>query len=231
MALKAQGYTFISPEETLSVMGKRGKYALLTFDDGYANNLLALPTLRELQVPAVFFVCSWHIENQKAFWWDVVFRELIARNVSTYDIRRRLQEMKKLPWHILLAELDREFGIEASMPVSLAGRPMSVNELATFAADPLVTIGNHTQHHAILPLLDEEGVRQELQTCQNSIASMCGYRPSLLAYPNGSVNGAVAGVSRSLGFLAAFTTVAKPVLSLKLGKPCDSHLIPRLQPQ
>jgi len=229
-ALKAQGYTFIRPEETLSVMGKRGKFAMLTFDDGYANNLLALPLLQELQVPVVFFVCSWHIENQKAFWWDVVFRELIARNVSSHDIGRRRREMKKLPWHILLAELDREFGLKAGMAVSFADRPMTADELATFAANPLVTIGNHTQHHAILPLLDEGGVRHELQTCQDSIARMCGYRPSLLAYPNGSVSSAVARVSRSLGFLAAFTTVAKPVLSLELGKPCDSHLIPRLQP-
>lgn len=229
-ALKAQGYTFISPEETLSVIGKGGKYALLTFDDGYANNLLALPTLRELQVPAVFFVCPWHIRNQRSFWWDVVSRELVARKLPSHDIGRRRREMKKLPWHTLQSELDREFGIEASMPVSLADRPMTADELATFAADPLVTIGNHTQHHAILPLLDEEGVRQELQTCQDSIAAMCGYRPSLLAYPNGSVSDTVAGVSRSLSFQAAFTTIPRPVLALKLGKPCDPHLIPRLQP-
>jgi peptidoglycan/xylan/chitin deacetylase (PgdA/CDA1 family) len=231
MVLKAQGYTFISPEETFSVMGKRGKFALLTFDDGYANNLLALPLLQELQVPAVFFVCSWHIENQKAFWWDVVFRELVARNVSSHDIGRRRREMKKLPWRVQLSELDREFGIEASLPVSLNDRPMTADELATFAVDPLVTIGNHTQHHAILPLLDEAGARQELQTCQDSIAAMCGYRPSMLAYPNGSVNGTVAEISRNMGFKAAFTTVARPVLSFGVVAPCDSHLIPRLQPR
>lgn len=230
-ALKAQGYTFISPEETLSVMGKGGKYALLTFDDGYANNLLALPTLRDLQVPAVFFVCPWHIENQKAFWWDVVFRELIARNVSSHDIGRRRREMKKLPWHILLSDLDREFGLRAGMALSYADRPMTADELATFAADPLVTIGNHTQHHSILPLLDQDGVRQELQTCQDSIAAMCGYRPSMLAYPNGSVNNVVAEVSRSMGFKAAFTTVARPVLSFGVVARGDSHLIPRLQPR
>lgn len=228
-ALKAFGYTFITPNETISVMGKRGKFAMLTFDDGYANNLLALPMLRELQVPAVFFVCPWHIENQRAFWWDVVFREFAARKVPNPEIGRRRREMKKLPWPALLSELDREFGIEASLPVSLTDRPMTAEELATFAADPLVTIGNHTQHHAILPLLDEAGARQELQTCQDSIAAICGYRPSLLAYPNGSVNSAVVGLSRSMGFLAAFTTVARPVLSPTLAKPCDSHLIPRLQ--
>lgn len=229
-ALKAQGYTFISPEETLPVIGKGGKYALLTFDDGYANNMQALPLLQELQVPAVFFVCPWHIENQRSFWWDVVYRELVARKVPSHDMGRRRREMKKLPWHTLQSELAREFGIEASIPVSLADRPMTADELAMFAFEPLVTIGNHTQHHAILSLLDGESVRQELQTGQDSIASMCGYRPSLLAYPNGSVNDTVAGVSRNLGFQAAFTTVPLPVLALKFGKPCDPHLIPRLQP-
>lgn len=230
MALKAEGYTFISPQETLSVMGKKGKFALLTFDDGYANNLQALPSLRELQVPAVFFVCPWHIENQRSFWWDVVFREFVARNMPGHDIGRRRREMKKLPWRTLLSELDREFGVEASMRVSLTDRPMTADELAKFAADPLVTIGNHTQHHSILSLLDEAEGRLELQTCQDSIAAICGYRPSLLAYPNGSVNRAVAALSRSMGFLAAFTTEARPVLSPTLAKACDPHLIPRLQP-
>lgn len=46
----------------------------VTFDDGYADNLLALPILEAQDVPATIFVVSGAVGNPPAFWWDLLTR-------------------------------------------------------------------------------------------------------------------------------------------------------------
>jgi len=56
-----------------------GRCAVITFDDGYADNLhVAAPVLRARGVPAVFFVTSGQIGLAKEFWWDSVSRILLS---------------------------------------------------------------------------------------------------------------------------------------------------------
>lgn len=46
----------------------------VTFDDGYVDNLSALPILEAHDVPATIFVISSAVGNPKAFWWDLLTR-------------------------------------------------------------------------------------------------------------------------------------------------------------
>jgi peptidoglycan/xylan/chitin deacetylase (PgdA/CDA1 family) len=50
------------PEPSISV----------TFDDGYADNRLALPILEAHDVPATIFVISGSVGNPSAFWWELL---------------------------------------------------------------------------------------------------------------------------------------------------------------
>ena len=44
---------------------------VITFDDGYADNLTAaLPILREFDCPAAFFICAGAIGSEREFPWD-----------------------------------------------------------------------------------------------------------------------------------------------------------------
>lgn len=44
---------------------------VLTFDDGYRNNLtFALPILRQFKAPATIFLCTGNVTDQKPFWFD-----------------------------------------------------------------------------------------------------------------------------------------------------------------
>src|SRR5436309_882550 len=45
------GYEFVDPRRVLAGLRPEGKHALITFDDGYYNNTLALPVLEECGVP------------------------------------------------------------------------------------------------------------------------------------------------------------------------------------
>ena len=45
---------------------------VVTFDDGYADNLQALPILEAHDVPATIFIASDAVGNPPAFWWDLL---------------------------------------------------------------------------------------------------------------------------------------------------------------
>ena len=104
------GYRFIGPADLLGGLGAGGKYALLTFDDGYYNNTLALPVLEELGVPAVFFISTDHVRENKCFWWDVLYRERAARGVPARRIYREAVSLKSLRTEEIEARLVDWFG-------------------------------------------------------------------------------------------------------------------------
>src|SRR5688500_15291833 len=57
------GYQFVAPDEIPAALAPGQKYAMLTFDDGYFNNSLALPLLEEFDVPALFFISTNHVRQ------------------------------------------------------------------------------------------------------------------------------------------------------------------------
>jgi peptidoglycan/xylan/chitin deacetylase (PgdA/CDA1 family) len=84
---KEQSYRFVSPDDIVKGLEPRGKNVLVTFDDGYYNNIRAFPILEQFKIPAVFFISSDHIKHEKAFWWDVAFREFRKRHRTDENIR------------------------------------------------------------------------------------------------------------------------------------------------
>src|SRR5882724_3251133 len=78
----SHGYRFVTPPDLLNGLAPNGKYALITFDDGYFNNSLARPILEEYGVPAVFFISTEHVRQNKCFWWDVLYRQRAAEGAS-----------------------------------------------------------------------------------------------------------------------------------------------------
>ena len=68
----------------------------ITFDDGYYNNTLALPILEEFDVPAAFFICSDNVQQNRCFWWDVLYRELMAEGAPRSVIYQEGLALKSL---------------------------------------------------------------------------------------------------------------------------------------
>ena len=50
-----EGYDFVAPGQIPNELSNTGKDILITFDDGYFNNVHALPLLKEYKVPAIFY--------------------------------------------------------------------------------------------------------------------------------------------------------------------------------
>src|SRR5438477_1321216 len=103
-------YQFISESDLEKGALAAGKYIFITFDDGYRNNLRALPILEEFQVPAVFCFCSNHIRQQKCFWWDALFREMKKRGKSDDAIHAAGAKYKRFTNAEIELLLKEQFG-------------------------------------------------------------------------------------------------------------------------
>ena len=63
---------------------------LLTFDDGYRDNFdLAVPILRERNVPATFFIPTAFLESPRLPWWDHVAYVIKQTHVQRFIVERQ----------------------------------------------------------------------------------------------------------------------------------------------
>lgn len=199
------GYRFISPDDLIAGIGPEGKYALITFDDGYFNNALALPILEEFNVPAVFFISTNHILENKCYWWDVLYRERLAQGATPRRVYREAIAMKSKRTEQIESELLSRFGPEALKPRSDIDRPFTPGELRDFARSPHVHLGNHTANHAILTNYSADEMRRQIAGAQESLMAMTGATANAIAYPNGAHNPEIMQACREIGLKVGFT--------------------------
>jgi peptidoglycan/xylan/chitin deacetylase (PgdA/CDA1 family) len=86
---------------------------------------------------------------------------------------------------------------------------MDWNEIREIAADPLVTIGAHTDNHVMLRKATEETARSELKTGRDLIEAELGIEVRHLAYPYGGrdlVGPREFRIASELGYKTAVTT-------------------------
>ncbi len=198
-------YRFVSESDLAAGLQATDRCVLLSFDDGYANNLFALPILEEFQVPANFFISTAHVRDQKSYWWDVLYRQRMARNVSLREIYHEAVALKQNTTDVIEQKLVELFGADCLWPRGEIDRPFTAAELRDFAKHPLVTIGNHTDNHAILTNYSEDGARRQLETSQQWLADTLGHRPRAIAYPNGAYNDSIINLCRAVGLSIGFT--------------------------
>lgn len=209
----------------------RRRFVCVTFDDGYRDNLqFAYPVLKKYEVPFAIYVATSFADRIGELWW-LALEAVIARN-DMIGLRldgrdrwfacRSVTDKREVFDHIygwlrqrpteeelrqVVRDLCARHGVD--MAAFCAELCMGWDELATLAADPLVTIGAHTVNHPILTKLDDTAVRGELANSRDVIAAALGTRPEHLAYPIG--DRAAAGprefrIAQELGFKTAVTT-------------------------
>ena len=223
---------------------------VVTFDDGYADNLHeALPILEETGVPATFFVATATIGTRTEFWWDELCRLLLGqaavpRAFALADARfgachptRSASERLALARHLQvsmkrvgsarredwLGQLRRWAG--AGDEGRLSHRALSVEELRRLACSPLVTIGAHTVTHPALARLGPERQREEILQSRHQLESWLGRPVEVFSYPYGGkedCDGTGAAICRQAGFRKAAS--AWPGLSYRWS---DEFLLPR----
>ena len=220
---------------------------VLTFDDGYADNLhRLLPVLRTRRFPATVFVTSGAIGTRERLWFDEMrrcIRETNApcvqaaflgqplplstpqqRMIAAEAVVERMKATLARPAEAV-ARLREALGV-AERPCDDTECMLSREELATLAADPLVTIGAHTVSHPMLARLPAEDAAREIDDSRAALAEIIGYPPAFFAYPNGQPGDftpTMVDHLRASNWRGAFTTVSEVAQS-----GCDPYWIPRL---
>jgi hypothetical protein len=120
-----EGYHFISPDDLRAGLSADRKYVQLTFDDGYFNNTLAVPILQEYNVPALFFITTDNVKQNKCFWWDVLYRERLAAGAKTATIYKEAVALKRLKTEQIEETLLRQFSPHSLTPRGDNDRPIN----------------------------------------------------------------------------------------------------------
>ena len=203
---------------------------VITFDDGYADNLEAGRALARHGLPAIFFLTTSFINTDTITLWDriafavkrteqprLALPALGDEDAQTVDVTPRDLAIRRLLgiYTALPGSLQERFteAIELAAGASVAG---SVRERPLFMRwDDVRTlhalghsIGAHTHSHSILSQIPLEQQETELRVCNEAIAREIGVAPQLLAYPNGkqwTFSQQTKALAQRMGYAAAFS--------------------------
>ncbi len=204
-----QEFLFVTPADIQKGLDPSRYHLMLTFDDGYYNNHRAVPILQEYDVPAVFHISTGYVTRPRSFWWDGHYRARRAQGWAFQRILAEQNELKALPFAEVEAKMIDGFGKKSMEPTSDTDRPFTAAELRDFASQRGVWLGNHTQDHAILPHYSSQIITHQLQQSQATLASICGYSPTSIAYPNGNYSPEVQSIAEAEGLSIGLTGIRK----------------------
>ncbi|MBK8891960.1 MAG: polysaccharide deacetylase family protein [Dechloromonas sp.] len=201
--------------------------AAITFDDGYADNLLhAVPVLKRHGLHATFFIATGFLDGG-IMWNDRIIEAVRhARTDAIAADRLSLGTVGMATSPEKCAALDRLIPAIKHLPpdkrldmvesvVEACGAELPRNLMLT--SNQLIelrnsgmAIGAHTVSHPILALLSHDQALCEISESRDKLESLLGQPVPLFAYPNGKYgtdyNDEHVRMLRSLGFSAALTT-------------------------
>jgi len=203
-------YTFISPQDVLyTALDPEQHYALLTFDDGYFNNLNIIPVLEKYQVPAVFYVPTYYIDSDEIFWSDALYKKRKEQGQSDEKIIQEVIFLKSHPLSEINDYMVKNFDKYILYHKVDEHRFMTSDELKQLNASPYAHIGNHTHRHEILTHLSLQEVKNEILTSQKILQNIIGESPQIISYPNGSFSPEIIECAYQCGMKVGQSTIMK----------------------
>jgi peptidoglycan/xylan/chitin deacetylase (PgdA/CDA1 family) len=229
----------VTLDEAVSLAGSgfpvKEPTALVTFDDGYRDNFeTALPILRELEVPAAFFLPTEFLQEPRLPWWDFVAYAVNRATVPVLRLERPEPleiDLERTPRAAAIArvvqaclshhvDVSDERGFRAhledraraSVDDAALGRAlfMTWDEVCAVASTPAMAIGSHAHSHRTLARLSEAEQRDELTGARRILEQELGRTVEAVAYPYGwpgAFDGVTARLAGEAGYRLAFTGV------------------------
>lgn len=225
---------------------------LVTFDDGFSSNFrLALPILKKHNIPALFFLSTWHVQSGEPFWFEEIVAAIQISGLSSLDltefglgkytfrpgdgragwddIERLLRDIKALGGSEdsiskrIVDFLAQKLGKNATSYTN-GHRPLNSYEIQEMHKTGICFFGSHSHKHEILTNLENEAVERNLVESKRILEEIVGKPITHLSYPNGDVDDRVKNIAKATGFKFAYGI--KP--SLIDNDACDAMDIPRI---
>jgi peptidoglycan/xylan/chitin deacetylase (PgdA/CDA1 family) len=236
LELLGREWEFISRDQLLAaVCGERRlpeRACLVTFDDGLRCQLdFALPVLKRLGVPAVFFVAGKPLADSRALAVHKIHAlrerlddsELLTRlDVSSVDVDQAVAEAHyrydspeaarvKYLLNMALKPAERDRAVDAVFAEVFPDESAFCRDLYMDRDDVAAlrgSIGAHSYGHEPLTLLSPEELDSDLDRLKSVLEGLAGEEIRTFSYPHGTAGTVDLGVARQLeahGFRVAFT--------------------------
>ena len=206
-------YNPISMSEFIEALDNRKNLpknsVMVTFDDGFEDNYRnAYPILKELDIPATFFVATDYIGKSETIWYERL--AYFFNRVNTHEIYIKelnltfsLNENNNLPHYENLIEqlkiindsqrskilhtLYQEYGdpyLNIPANEDKLSKFMTWEQLKEMSKNNM-TIASHSHTHPILSMLPQEKLHTELSVSKKIIEKNLGTPVNSIAYPDG----------------------------------------------
>ena len=224
LAFVRRHYRPVSIDEVLAAHAGESRLparaALLTFDDGWADNArYAAPLLRQAGVPALVFVVADAVGTRQPFWQErLIHAQLrgaldlpalqaaagIAQGQGAQGVRDCIRRLEELPGE----DRARLLAPFAAAMDDGHRHMVDADDLATLAASG-VAIGLHGKSH--VQLTRAASLQDELEGGLQRMRDICEPRGMrvcpVLSFPHGAHDAAVTEATRQAGYALAFTSV------------------------
>lgn len=227
--LQRKGWAIVSLEECLERLARNDRsrrYAVLTFDDGYRDNVdVALPILERHNAPFMMYVPTAALTRTLQSWW-LGLRELVRSRdditIDAMDVRYHCPDYqsKRVAFNRVDRWIHEDYKRVAGLATTFDKAGISLSELNNryfldecalrdLARHPLASIGGHTTSHAALATIDASSARADLVENRNYLENLLELPVRHLAYPYGTPGACgprEEHLAKETGFLSAVTT-------------------------
>ena len=230
-----KNYSFLSLDQLYEGF-RRGtfpdkKYVVITFDDGYKDNLeIAYPIFKKYGIPFTVYITTGIPNNTAILWWYILENMILKMNEvqfiwneNNYFYYTRTSVEKEKAFELiqtffhqnftldnyleLFRTVFKDFQSDLTMDSLILG--MNWDEIRRLNEDPLVTIGAHTVNHFNLSKLSQKDLRSEILESKIELEKQLGQPINHFAYPYGKSHHASVRefeCANNLGFKTATTT-------------------------
>lgn len=199
-------HRFLSVAEYFEILTSRKKFPkkslLITFDDGYADNLYnAVPVLEALNLQGLFYVATNRFYSNELFWWDELdcfFASLEKKNLIELSRSQGLENigdlyeyyLKKCKLATSLEERERILNqlrktVLLNEEKKKEYKFLDKDELLKMAASKSVVIGAHTVNHLSLAHLSLDDQMFEIKKSVQQLSELLPYKMEHFSFPYG----------------------------------------------
>jgi peptidoglycan/xylan/chitin deacetylase (PgdA/CDA1 family) len=207
---------------------------ILTFDDGYRDNLTqAAPLLKDLGIPALFYVTSSGLTGRMPYWPETLGQMLLmtrarsvtldldpgssARSPVSYEIAtpedrtrsclRMVESLRRLPAARIMEAIEtlaELLGVDPAHAQERTPRLLGAGDIRALIADGFA-IGSHSVSHPYLPSEDEVVQRREIEESRRAIEEAARSPVTDFCYPGGGYDERTQSMVREAGYRSAVT--------------------------
>ena len=229
LSLKKKGNS-ISIQDLIEKKIKKKSF-IVTFDDGFYNNINILSFLKKQKVPCLFYITTDFIESNLMSWSDMIDYALYRTKKNKIIFQKKNyhinNQKKKIIFSLKVRKIVKNnmklnsYKIAENIQKKLIGKvvkrsnlevhkKMRWKNLKKILSEKDFDIGAHSKGHEMLTKLGDKQVAKDILQCKKVIKKKLNYIPAHFAYPDGQSNHFSSKIIRLLkknGFISSPTAI------------------------